>query len=84
MGKNYVHINDTNKTVLAIATVENFGFGENDSYHNEIRKCAEILLDLKAFDAWVYHTNYGSGTCVFRSPDTKKAISVNPYSGDIS
>lgn len=73
-----VGINDTDKIASTLAGAD---FSPND-YHQAIRETARILVDISMGD-WKYHTQWGSGTCVYRSPDDRRAVSVNPDTGTV-
>ena len=62
-----MHINDTDKLAGTLAGCE-LGFGKNDYYHNAIKAAARILVDQGKSD-YKYHTQFGSGSCLFVSPD---------------
>lgn len=72
-------INDTDKVASTLAGTN---FSPND-YHQSIRETARILVDLSMGD-WKYCTQWGSGTCVYWSPDKRKSVSVNPNTGEVN
>lgn len=74
-----VSINDTDKIASTIAGTY---FHDND-YHDCIKKTARILVDA-GLGHYRYHTQFGSGCCVYRSPDDSEAVTVDPDSGTIS
>lgn len=70
-----MNINDTDKLASTLAGC-NLGFGENDYYHNNIKAAARILVD-QGKGNYKYHTQFGSGNCLFVSPDGKDRPIVN-------
>jgi hypothetical protein len=66
-------INQTDKKAGTLALVQL----KEDEYHEAINDAA-FLLSVTGKEDWKYHTQYGLGSCVFRSPDNKDSITVNP------
>lgn len=66
-GARKMNINQTDKIAATLAGAD-LGFGPNDYYHNNIKTAARILVDTGKGD-YKYHTQFGSGSCLFVSPD---------------
>lgn len=75
---NPVSINETDKIADTLAKA----CLHNNDYHRAIQETARILVE-NNLGHYRYHTQWGSGTCCYRSPDGIKAVTVNPDTGRI-